>query len=236
LESLTIHGLYKTVFDHVNEDDQLDFLTDDVPDAFRLPDTLHSSLDNQEYDVSIISFDSGSVAFSSPTLVVGGVEVTMAVNVSSAGWVYVIDEDPVSDDFSLLRVERSIGTLLPEGNAWRTYVVVHLEGDTDEVQDHFHVLEYYAAQGLHEFTLVYEGVAQVQNLNLVSATGSTITLNWSLVPGAPLYYVQYKLSWVGSGGYTELNTTGAGIAIEHLGPGLSYDVRVYAQCDTCSPD
>jgi hypothetical protein len=114
IDAVNLHELNHVVrADRPGDDAAMDFLVNDVPDADRLPDTLHLS----NGSLAPVELGSSPVIDAPPTL--GDFQVQLTANMP-AGWAYLKMPDP-GPHYRLFRVVRSDGKEILVGtNVWTT--------------------------------------------------------------------------------------------------------------------
>ena len=128
------------------DDNQFDFLANDVPDPAKLPDMIYFSSGGKAAVKSYTDATADGPATASDL----SVQVS-APSVSSAGWSYLVFNDPGAG-FVLKDVVRSDGSHLKVGDhAWRTDRVFGAEGVATYV-NRVHLLDY---ESTGSYTLVY---------------------------------------------------------------------------------
>ena len=147
IQSISIHELVRAVrADRQGDDSIADFLTNDLPEADDLPDTLHLS------DGTI---EPVSAFLGSPTWLSGSPEsgqVTVTLPHTPTGFFYVRLDNPGWPDYELLQVVRSDGKILPAENAWTTYKRHYPDGQDAYDEALLHLFDY---QGTGRYTLYF---------------------------------------------------------------------------------
>lgn len=122
---LDIHELIHPIYAYGNLDDGInDFLVNDDPDAYDMPDTIYFSHGGKTAVgiVDDISFDH----YVTPQDTI----VTLSINPSRIGWNYGITDDPGMDKYELVScVRTSDNQVIPLNNVWQTFVTIPDESD-----------------------------------------------------------------------------------------------------------
>ena len=160
IKNVEIHELIHSVKDtSEGADDLPDFLVNDVGDMrdiYDLPDTLYLSSGEVE-SVAVTTDYTLSKTLSGRLLT-----VDLTVEASEAGWNYIWlqNQDPGGDEYSLYRVVRSDGTELDPANFWqtnRTYIDFELGDDLVKNENSLHLLDYFASTvQSYSYTLYYK--------------------------------------------------------------------------------
>ncbi|EDQ89805.1 uncharacterized protein MONBRDRAFT_24936 [Monosiga brevicollis MX1] len=231
VDNVTIYPLVRIVRFEAENDDVPDFLTDDfLGDA--IPDTLHSSYDNNEYplwtfvDHSAVNV-SGRVA--NPQ---GGFSITVMVPITNAP-TYVRIDDPVEDTVRLSSVQRladGSGGTLPGENVWRTYRVKRSASKVTPL-DYLHLFDH-ASAGV--YVLNFDDLAPVSQLTVIDVSESDATILWLPSIGANTYRITARQAGAGQAFAPTSNnsvTTAESFTVEALQPATTYEVRVQAGVD-----
>lgn len=154
------HDLIHVVRLDVPEDDALpDFLTNDTPDAERLPDTLHAS------DGAVMPVTPATGV----TFVPAGKQARITYVLTAdmpAEWGYVKAANPVGGDYIVGFVRRQDGTLLPRENAWISRRTVRLSGGAAQEQSFLHLLDY---DGAGTYTVQFSSLTETNTLPAADA-------------------------------------------------------------------
>ncbi|MCY2986427.1 MAG: FG-GAP-like repeat-containing protein [Planctomycetota bacterium] len=146
IDTVQIHELIHAVrADRPGDDKQLDFLVNDEPDPYALPDTLYLS-DGSQAIVNVAVNPTVEHAIS-----LGNLQTHLTADVTS-GWDYLRLPDPGSG-FRLSRVVRSDGKELAVGdNAWQTHYVFAEANQSYHREERLHLLDY---DSTGSYTLYY---------------------------------------------------------------------------------
>ena len=153
IQSVSTHELIHAVrADRAGDDTILDFLTNDVTDVDRLPDTLHVS----NGTVEPVAAQIGDLTWLSGTPDAG--QVTLALPQAPTGLFYVQLPNPGWPNYALTQVVRSDGKVLPVENAWTTYKMNYPEEEAPFAEIKLHLFDH---DGTGLYTLFYEAVADL---------------------------------------------------------------------------
>lgn len=146
VQSVSIHKTLHVIRSMSPHDDgRPDFLTDDVTDPDRLPDTIHFS------DGSVANVGVGIALGTDAPPIHSDLNVKLSAAMS-AGWSYLKFADPGLGDYRLVRVVRSDGTELPTANFWQTDRTFIEQGQRPLLEDNIHIVDY---NGTGSYTLVF---------------------------------------------------------------------------------
>ena len=152
IKSVEIYEMIQSVYAGGAFDDALgDFLTNELPDAQDLPDTLHLS-DGSVADVALAD---ETLAAVTGTLSPTNFEVTLTAAMGE-GWSYLrlTDRDPGNGAYKLVSVVRGDGTVLPVENFWQTDRRFVGMGQRPVLEDSLHLLDYNGTESA-TYTLTY---------------------------------------------------------------------------------
>jgi len=137
INSVDIFEMTHAVRVDVPSDDGLpDYLTNDVPDLERMPDTIHGS-DGALLPLTVVIDATIDAPPSGEDLVVQVTTPTMPV-----GWAYIRLDEPSTNRFAIDRVVRSDGReILLGDNAWQTHRIVRPPDDPDYPEDWLHIVD-----------------------------------------------------------------------------------------------
>lgn len=175
IQQTAIHELIHVVrADRPNDDDQLDFLVNDLPDANHTPDSIYLS-DGRTEPVTLAS---GAQVNGEASAANRQVRLTASV---SPGWCYLELPDP-GRGLSLSRVLRSDGRELRPENVWRTDRSFPASRTGAIREQLLHLLDY---DSTGSYTLIFDsGVADTEGplssiLALPATSPSTFPVQWS---------------------------------------------------------
>jgi len=211
-----------------------DFLVNDNPDAFYLPNTVFTS-DTRASNYSVSSVVDRGVAEDPVVNTDGTVSVLVYFNVTPEerslhhDWVYARADDPMASTGLILQSATRVDvdyTLIPEYNSWQTSWIDYLVGDVTDEQNYIHLFDYGLAP---VYRLLYALQQPVTDLRVTESTNSSLTLSWVEAAGATASYVLIKPEGLGDEYYksvlqfTQINTC----TINNLAAGRRYVVKVY---------
>lgn len=151
IQSTTTHELVHAVLtDRPQDDDIVDFLTNDVPDVNGLPDTVHLS-EGTEVEVSTYLGDETWLSGSADS---GQITLSLAPD----GFFYVRLPNPGWPDYELHQVVRSDGKVLPTENAWTTYRMNYPEEGDPYAEIGLHLFDH---DGTGIYTLYFKPAADL---------------------------------------------------------------------------
>ena len=135
IESVTTHSLvHAGDFNYSDSTGATDYLVDDNPNPENLPDTIYFS------DGTTAAVNIATNATSTPAGPSGSLTYQVTANVTS-GWDYFQLPDPAGAGFTLYKVVRSDGTVIPVSDqAWTTDVTVSPTG-RETVDYELHILD-----------------------------------------------------------------------------------------------
>lgn len=148
IQSVSTHELIRAVrADRPDDDTILDFLTNDVTDADRLPDSVHVS----DGSLEPVAAQIGDLTWLSGTPDSG--QVTLTLSQIPGGFFYVRLPDPGWPNYTLTQVVRSDGKVLTVENAWTTYKMTYPEEEAPFAEIRLHLFDH---DGTGLYTLFYE--------------------------------------------------------------------------------
>lgn len=169
IQSVSTHELIRAVLAQRPGDDAvLDFLTNDIPDADSLPDTLHVSAGT----VEPVAAHRGDVLWLSGTPESG--QVTLTLPQTPSGFFYVRLPNPGWPDYTLIQVVRSDGKLLPPENAWTTYKMNYPEDKAPYAEIGLHLFD---DNGTGLYTLMFEPAEDTPPIVLETIVGNIESLS-----------------------------------------------------------
>jgi len=154
IKSVEIYEMIHAVYADGPFDDGLsDFLTNEVPDAQDLPDTLHLS-DGTVRDVALADEEQATVA---GALSPANFEVTLTAQMPEGfGYLRMTDRDPGGGDYGLVSVVRTEdGTELPTENFWQTDRRFIGLGQRPKYEDSLHLFDHNETGGPVSYVLTY---------------------------------------------------------------------------------
>lgn len=172
---LDIHELIHPIYAYGNLDDGInDFLVNDNPDAYDMPDSIYFShggktsvdvVDNISFDHYVEPLDT---------------IVTLTINPSRIGWNYGVTNDPGRDKYELVSCTRNFDNqIIPLNNVWQTFVTIPDGGDPI-YENKLHIVDT-LSNDVQDFT--YTLVYSLKN-NLLDVLEIT---------GIPESYIDYPL-------------------------------------------
>ena len=178
VEGVEIHELIHIVrAPGAFDDGRPDFLVNDVPDLYDVPDTLHLS------DGSVVPVSALATATFNRAPAAGNLEVEMTLP-APAGWFYLKVPDPGTNRFRLARVVRADGLELLVGeNVWTTDRTFLGNARRPLVENMLHLFDY---GGGGHYTLYYTNPPDADSIAPVSSvaplpaeSGALIPVRWS---------------------------------------------------------
>ena len=147
---LDIHELIHPIYAYGSLDDGInDFLVNDNPDAYDLPDSIYFSHGGRTAVgiVDEISFD--HVVTSQDTV------VTLTLFPSRVGWNYGATNDPGNDLYEIVSCIRNYDNqVIPLNNVWQTFVTIPDGGDP-VYENKLHIVDTLSVQQSTTYTLVF---------------------------------------------------------------------------------
>jgi hypothetical protein len=150
VDSVEIHELTRFITAYGNADDGiLDFLVNDKPDARDYPDAIYFS-----------NATKTSVALADTAYVNGNVQpdnlsISLAVQVSRAGWNYARLNDPGRSAYQLTRILREDGEEIPLTNVWQTHCTMP-DSREPVYENKLHLVDTFSTAGWVNYMLSFE--------------------------------------------------------------------------------
>lgn len=142
IHSIKIYG--------AQDDDILDFLTNEVQDANDHPDAIFASRGNTVYNVKEAVSGQFLNAIQFPTFT-----TTLQVTPQDSGWFYLKLNDPGQGEYNIVSVTRnSDGQVIPLENAWLTYVTIP-DTKIQKYEDKFHMVDVVPNNTTRTYTVVW---------------------------------------------------------------------------------
>ena len=147
---LDIHELIHPIYAYGSLDDGInDFLVNDNPDAYDLPDSIYFSqggrtavgiADGISFDHAVASLDT---------------VVTLTLVPSRVGWNYGVTDDPGNDLYEIVSCIRNYDNqVIPLNNIWQTFVTIPDGGDP-VYENKLHIVDTLSVQQSTTYTLVF---------------------------------------------------------------------------------